>query len=75
VDKPRGKVRALLWQYLEECPICRRKQSTKNKKCKCGENLDKFKKQKKVRYWIDYPVPDRQWWWDSNRSSEIRHSS
>ena len=50
-------MRALLWQYLEECPICRRKQSTKNKKCKCGENLDKFKKQKKVRYWIDYPLP------------------
>jgi len=43
---------------LAECPICRRKQSAKNKKCKCGENLIKAKKQKKVRYWIDYPLPD-----------------
>ena len=43
---------------LAECPICRRKQSAKNKKCKCGENLIKAKKAKKVRYWIDYPLPD-----------------
>ncbi len=42
---------------LAECPGCRRKQSTKNKKCKCGENLVKLKKAKKVRYWIDYPLP------------------
>jgi integrase len=42
---------------LAECPICRRKQSAKNKKCKCGENMDKLKKGKKVRYWIDYPLP------------------
>ena len=27
-----------------KCPGCRRKQSAKNKKCKCGENLDKLKK-------------------------------
>ena len=43
---------------LAECPNCRRKQSTKNKKCKCGENLVQLKKGKKVRYWIDYPLPD-----------------
>jgi hypothetical protein len=42
---------------LAQCPFCRRKQSIKNKKCKCGENLDKLKKQKKIRYWIDYPLP------------------
>jgi len=42
---------------LAECPGCRRKQSAKNKKCKCGNNLDKLKKGKKVRYWIDYPLP------------------
>ena len=42
---------------LAQCPICRRKQSAKNKKCKCGESLDKFKKAKKVKYWIDYPLP------------------
>jgi integrase len=43
---------------LAECSDCRRKQSVKNKKCKCGENLVKLKKAKKVRYWIDYPLPN-----------------
>jgi integrase len=42
---------------LAQCPFCRRRQSAKNKKCKCGESLDKLKKAKKVRYWIDYPLP------------------
>ena len=44
-------------EILAQCPICRRKQSAKNKKCKCGENLDKLKKAKKVKYWIDYSLP------------------
>lgn len=39
-----------LMGVLAECPICRRKQSIKNKKCKCSENLVKSKKQNKVRY-------------------------
>lgn len=40
---------------LAECPICHRKQSTKNKLCSCGGELDKLKKQKeKVKYWITY---------------------
>jgi len=43
---------------LAQCPFCRRKQSIKNKKCKCGVYLDKLKKQNKVRYWIDYRLPD-----------------
>lgn len=43
---------------LAECPNCQRKQRTKNKKCKCGENLVQLKKAKKVRYWIDYLLPD-----------------
>jgi len=43
---------------LAECPVCRRKQSTKNKKCKCCENLEKLKKSRKVRFWIDYPLPN-----------------
>jgi hypothetical protein len=43
---------------LAQCPMCCRKQSAKNKKCKCGESLDKFKKAKKVRYWIDYLLPN-----------------
>ena len=42
---------------LAECPMCRRKQATKNKVCKCGENLDKAKKSKRVKYWIQYRLP------------------
>jgi len=40
-----------------ECPICRKKQSVKNKKCGCGENLDKAKSSNRVKYWIDYYMP------------------
>jgi len=43
---------------LAECPVCRKKQSVKNKKCSCGENLDKAKKSKRVRYWVDYYFSD-----------------
>lgn len=42
---------------LAECPICHRKQSTKNKVCKCGESLDKAKRGKRVNYWISYRLP------------------
>jgi integrase len=43
---------------LAECPICHQKQSLKNKKCKCGLNLDTAKKSKKVRYWIKFRLPN-----------------
>jgi integrase len=43
---------------LAECPVCRRKQSVKNKLCKCGENLDKQKRSKQVRYWVNFRLPD-----------------
>jgi integrase len=43
-----------------ECPICRRKQSLKNKKCQCGQNLDKAKKSQRVRYWVSYYLPGRK---------------
>jgi integrase len=43
---------------LAECPMCHKKQSTKNKKCSCGLKLDEAKKSKKVRYWITYRMPD-----------------
>jgi integrase len=43
---------------LAECPICHRKQSVKNKKCNCGQNLDLVKKSRKVRYWINYRMQD-----------------
>ncbi len=43
---------------LAECPLCHKKQSVKNKACKCGGDMDKFKRQKKrVRYWIDFKIP------------------
>ena len=50
---------------LAECPQCHIKQSTAKKKCTgkikgvpCGVDLDKAKKGKKVRYWINYYMPD-----------------
>jgi len=43
---------------LAQCPLCRKKQSIKNKKCKCGQSLDAAKKAQKVRYWIDYQLPN-----------------
>lgn len=43
---------------LAECPLCHKKQSAKNKRCKCGGDMDKAKKSKKVRYWISYRMPD-----------------
>lgn len=42
---------------LSECPFCHRKQSVKNKECKCGRDLDRAKRAKKVRYWINYTLP------------------
>lgn len=43
---------------LAECPACHKKQRAKNKLCKCGEDLDKAKKSKRVRYWINFKMPD-----------------
>ena len=43
---------------LAECPFCHQKQSTKNKFCKCGADLDKAKRAKKVYYWIQYRLPE-----------------
>jgi integrase len=42
---------------LAECSFCRNKQSVKNKVCKCGADLDKAKRSKKVTYWISYRIP------------------
>lgn len=42
---------------LQECPICYNKQSLKRKKCKCGADLDKFKKSQKIKFWIQYRLP------------------
>ena len=43
---------------LAECPQCHRKQKTKNKFCKCGNDLDKSKRSKSVKYWISYRLPN-----------------
>ena len=43
---------------MTECPMCHMKQATKNKICKCGENLDKAKRSKRVRYWISFRLPN-----------------
>jgi integrase len=41
---------------LAECPTCHKKQSNKNKKCKCGANLDAARKTQRLKYWIAYRV-------------------
>jgi len=45
---------------LSECPLCHKKQATKNKLCSCGADLDKLKGSKKVRYWINYRLNGKQ---------------
>ena len=45
---------------LAECPTCHTKQKVKNKVCKCGEDLDKAKRSKRVRYWINYVAAGKQ---------------
>ncbi len=43
---------------LAECPMCHNKQSIKNKFCKCGRDLDKAKRSKRVKYWVVYRTPN-----------------
>ncbi|MHB9074685.1 MAG: tyrosine-type recombinase/integrase [Desulfobaccales bacterium] len=43
---------------LAECPICHKKQAVKNRICTCGEDLVKAKRLKKVRYWVNYRLPN-----------------
>ena len=43
---------------LAECPICHKKQAIKNKSCSCGQDLDKAKRSKRVKYWITYRLPN-----------------
>jgi integrase len=48
----------MIMAILAECPMCQRKQSNKNKICaQCGNNMDKSKQSRKVRYWINYRLP------------------
>lgn len=43
---------------LAECPRCHKRQAIKNKICTCGDDLDKEKRRKKVRFWIVYRLPN-----------------
>jgi integrase len=45
---------------LAECPICHKKQSNKNKFCKCGEDLDRAKRSQRVKYWLHYQAGGKQ---------------
>ena len=47
---------------LAQCPVCKTRQSIKNKTCrKCTHNLDNAKKRKQLIYWIHtaYPADDK----------------
>jgi integrase len=43
---------------LIECPICRKKQSLRNRVCNCGENLTKARKSDRVKYHVSYRLPN-----------------
>jgi integrase len=46
---------------LAECPICHKKQSVRSKKCaKCGDNLEKQKRNGNVRFWVIYRIAGKQ---------------
>ena len=39
-----------------ECPVCHKKQSNKKWKCKCGHDLVKAKRSRRVKYWISEKI-------------------
>jgi integrase len=43
-----------------ECPLCHRKQKVSIKICACGEDIDKAKRARKVKYHISYRVNGKQ---------------
>ena len=42
---------------LAECSVCHKKQSIRNKLCKCGADLVKAKRSNNVTFWISYRMP------------------
>lgn len=50
---------------LQQCPICRKKQSLKNKICTCGESLDQAKRSQRVKYWITYRLSGGKQRWEA----------
>jgi integrase len=45
---------------LAECPVCHGKQAVKNKQCRCGENLDRWKKNRRIRFHVVYRLNGKQ---------------
>ena len=45
---------------MAECPVCHQKQSVRHKRCRCGENLDKAKRNGQLRYYIKYTLDKKQ---------------
>ena len=37
---------------MQQCPICRHKQSLRNKRCVCGEDLDQAKRSGRIKYYL-----------------------
>lgn len=54
---------------LAECSICHKKQSLRNRICKCGEDLIKSKKSNRLSYWITYRFPGGKQKWERIGSS------
>jgi integrase len=49
---------------LAECPMCHKRQSVRNRRCLCGEDLDRQKRSKKIKYWIVYRIPGGKQRWE-----------
>ena len=46
---------------LQECPICRTRQSLKRRVCThCSQNLETSKRSGNVNFWIQYRLPDKK---------------
>lgn len=43
-----------------KCPICGKQNSTRNKKCDCGQSLDAAKKNGTAVYYIEYRLPNKK---------------
>lgn len=60
---------------LAECPVCHKKQSIRNKICKCGVNLDHEKKYKRVFYHIVYRANGKQVWKSLSSFKNVKGNS
>ncbi|MCP4160578.1 MAG: site-specific integrase [Deltaproteobacteria bacterium] len=45
----------------QECPICKIRCSLKNNKCKCGEDLKKARRSKRVKFYVYYTIKGKQY--------------